>query len=164
MPKIVFVCTRNRFRSPLAAAMLHHELAIRRIPGVWSVESAGSWVHDLVPPTPEAFIEATKRGLDISDQISRGIEELDLDSVDLLLVMEQGQKESLLLDFPEIADRTFLLTELSGPAYSIPDPYVTKEPCDVIAQEIETLIKESVQIITALASKCDNKKRLFDLE
>ena len=153
MPKIAFVCTKNRFRSPLAAAMLHHELAIRRIPGIWSVESAGSWVHDLVPPTPEAFIEATKRGLDISDQISRGIEELDLDSIDLLLVMEQGQKESLLLDFPEIADRTFLLTELSGPAYSIPDPYITKEPGVEIAMEIEGLIKLNFEKIVRLANR-----------
>jgi len=130
---------------------------MRSVPGVWSVESAGSWVHDLVPPTPEAFVEATKRGLDISDQISRGIEELDLDSIDLLIVMEQGQKESILLDFPEIADRTFLLTELSGPAYSIPDPYVTKEPCDVIAQEIETLIKDNVEKIITLAKKSNRQ-------
>ena len=95
MPKIVFVCTRNRFRSPLAAAILKRELATRKIPGEWIVGSAGSWVQDLLPPTPEAFIEAAKRSLDLSSHISQGIEALDLDSVDLLLLMEMGQKESL---------------------------------------------------------------------
>ncbi len=137
---------------------------MRNIPGDWSIESAGSWVYDLVPPTPEAFIEAAKRGLDISHQISKGIEELDLDSIDLLLVMEQGQKESILLEFPKLTDRTFLLSELSGPAFSIPDPYVTKEPCNEIAQEIETLIQASLFTITALANKRHLDEQLTNSE
>ena len=152
MPKIVFLCTRNRFRSPLAAAMLKQELAARNLPGEWTVESAGSWVHDLIPATPEAFFEAEKRGLDISSHISLGIEALDLDSIDLLLVMEQGQKESISLDFPKLSEKTYLLSELSGPPFNIPDPYVTKEPPDVIAQEIETLIKENFEVIISLAN------------
>lgn len=156
MPKIAFVCTRNRFRSPLAAAILQRELADRNIPGEWVIESAGSWVHDLVSPTPEAIIEAAKRGLDISSHTAQGIETLDLDSIDLLLVMEQGQKESILLDFPQLTNRTFLLSEFSGPAFSIPDPYITKEPSDVIALEIETLIKGNFDKIIALASNSNH--------
>ena len=155
MPKIVFVCTRNRFRSPLAAAILKRELATRKIPGEWIVESAGSWVQDLLPPTPEAFIEAAKRSLDLSSHISQGIEALDLDSVDLLLVMEMGQKESILLDFPKLSGRIFLLSELSGLAFTIPDPYLTKESFSEIALEIETLIKENFEEIINIAYSND---------
>ena len=157
MPKIVFACTRNRFRSPLAAAILKRELATYKIPGEWIVESAGSWAQDLLPPTPEAFIEAAKRSLDLSSHISQGIEALDLDSVDLLLVMEMGQKESILLDFPKLSGRTFLLSELSGPAFTIPDPYLTKESFSEIAQEIETLIKADIEKITTLANRSNHK-------
>lgn len=153
MPKIAFVCTRNRFRSPLAAAIFQRELAARETPGEWSVISAGSWVDDLIPPTPEALKEATKRGLDISSHITQGIEALDLDSIDLFLVMEQGQKESIRIDFPKLRNRIFLLSELSGPAFSIPDPYVTKEPCNEIALEIETLIKDDFEKIINLANQ-----------
>jgi len=159
LPKVVFVCTRNRFRSPLAAAILKHELAMCELPGEWIVESAGSWVHDLIPPTPEAFIEAEKRGLDLSSHISVGIEELDLDSIDLLLVMEQGQKESILIDFPKLRDRIYLLSELLGPGFSIPDPYVTKEHSDVIAQEIETLIKDNFEEIISLAERINQSSQ-----
>lgn len=155
MPKIVFVCTRNRFRSPLAAAILKRELATRKIPGEWIVESAGSWVQDLLPPTPEAFIEAAKRSLDLSSHISQGIEAFDLDSVDLLLVMEIGQKESILLDFPKLSGRIFLLSELSGLAFTIPDPYLTKESFSEIALEIETLIKENFEEIINIAYSND---------
>lgn len=131
--------------------MLKQELAARNLPGEWTVESAGSWVHDLVPATSEAFFEAQRRGLDLSTHIAKGIEVLDLDSADLFLVMEQGQKESILIDFPKLRDRIYLLSELSGPGFSIPDPYVTKERSDVIAQEIETLIKENFEEILSLA-------------
>lgn len=155
MPKIVFVCTRNRFRSPLASAILKRELATRKIPGEWIVESAGSWVQDLLPPTPEAFIEAAKRSLDLSSHISQGIEAFDLDSVDLLLVMEIGQKESILLDFPKLSGRIFLLSELSGLAFTIPDPYLTKESFSEIALEIETLIKENFEEIINIAYSND---------
>ena len=133
--------------------MLRQELAMRKVPGEWTVESAGSWVHDLIPPTPEAFIEAAKRGLDISSHIALGIEEFDLDAIDLLLEMDQGQKESLLLDFPKLSDRTYMLSELSGLAFSIPDPYITNEPFDVIALEIETLIKDNFDKVTRLAAR-----------
>lgn len=155
MSQIVFICTKNQFRSPLAAAILNQELATRNVPGEWIVDSAGSWVADLAPATPEALIEAAKRGLDLSSHTAKGIETLDFDSIDLLLVMEQGQKESVLLEFPKLFDRTFLVSELSGPAYSIPDPYITKEPYDVIAQEIEVLIKDNFEKIVSIASRKD---------
>ena len=133
--------------------MFQSELSARKVDGQWTIESAGSWVHDLIPATSEAFFEAEKRGLDLSTHIAKGIEVLDLDSIDLFLVMEQGQKESILIDFPTLRDRIYLLSELSGPAFNIPDPYVTKESCDVIAQEIETLIKDNVEKIKFLANR-----------
>lgn len=151
MPRIVFVCTRNQFRSPLAAAIFKHELEIRDLPGEWEVESAGSWVADVAPATPEAFLEAGKRGLDLSTHTSLGIESFHREQVDLFLVMEQGQKESILLDYPKLRDRVYLLSEISGPAFSIPDPYVTGDSCSDIASEIEMLIKQNLEKIAALA-------------
>jgi len=151
MPRIVFVCTKNQFRSPLAAEILKRELATRSLPDEWIVESAGSWVHDLAPATPEALSEAKKRGLDLTAHTAQGIEAIQRDQVDLFLIMELGQKESILLDFPELKGRAFLLSELSGVGFSIPDPYLSKEPCSEIAAEIETLIKDNLEIIVQLA-------------
>lgn len=151
MPRIVFVCTKNQFRSPLAAAILNKELATRKIPGEWIVDSAGSWVADLAPATPEALIEAAKRGLDLDTHISKGIEGIHRENIDLFLVMEQGQKESILIDFPKLRNRTILLSELAGFYFSIPDPYVTGESFSEIASEIESLIQGNVDKIIYLA-------------
>lgn len=153
MPRIVFVCTRNQFRSPLAAAILRHELETHDLPGEWVVESAGSWVADVAPATPEAFLEAEKRGLDLSTHKSLGIESFHREQVDLFLVMEQGQKEAILLDFPKLKQKTYLLSELSGVSFSIPDPYISKEPYDEIALEIEALIKDNIEEIIRLANQ-----------
>lgn len=151
MPRIVFVCTRNQFRSPLAAAILRHELETHDLPGEWVVESAGSWVADVAPATPEAFLEAEKRGLDLSTHKSLGIESFHREQVNLFLVMEQGQKESILLDYPKLKERVYLLSEISGPAFSIPDPYVTGESFSEIASEIDGLIRDNLEKIVAMA-------------
>ncbi|HZK17624.1 MAG TPA: hypothetical protein VFC66_05235 [Anaerolineaceae bacterium] len=151
MPRIVIVCTKNQFRSPLAAAILRRELDSREMPGHWIVESAGSWVSQLAPATPEALAEATERGLNLSSHTAQGIEGIQRDHIDLLLVMEQGQKESILLDYPYLKGRTFLLSELTGVAFSIPDPYVTGESHAEIALEIESLILSNIEKIVALA-------------
>jgi protein-tyrosine-phosphatase len=121
------------------------------MPGEWIVESAGSWVANLAPATPEALIEAAKRGLDLSTHTSKGIEGIHREKIDLFLVMEEGQKESILLDYPKLRNKTYLLSELTGLSFSIPDPYVTRESYSEIALEIETLIQGNVEKIIALA-------------
>ena len=45
-----------------------------------------------------------------------------LTAFDLILVMEQGHKEALQVEFPAIAQRVFLLSEMVGGAYDVPDP------------------------------------------
>ena len=151
MPKIVFVCTKNQFRSPLAAAILRKELLANRYSPLWQVDSAGSWVKDIAPATPEAILEAQKRGLDLSDHLSKGIEEIPRSTIDALFVMETGQKESILLDYPKLKTRVFLLSELIGLKFSIPDPYETSESCGTIASEIEELIRPNLDKIISLA-------------
>ena len=151
MPRIVFICTKNQFRSPLAAAILQRELEAHDLPGEWVVDSAGSWVANLAPATTDALIEAAKRGLDLTAHTSKGIEGIHREKIDLFLVMEEGQKESILLEFPRLKDKTILLSELTGVSFSIPDPYVTGESCSEIAAEIEQLIKNNLERIVALA-------------
>ena len=151
MPKIVFVCTKNQFRSPLACAMLQTRLANRGYGDSWVVESVGSWVQYLAPPTPEAIREAEKRGLNIRNHRARGIEAIHREQVDLFLVMEAGQKESILIDYPNLKERMFLLSEMIGLSFSIPDPYVTGESHSEIASEIEEIIDSKFSKIVSLA-------------
>ena len=142
MPAILFVCTYNRFRSPLAAEIFRAKLRSTGLGSNWIVESAGSWVKQPAHPMPQAFIQAKALGLTLPDTLSREVTSLDLTRFDRIFVMETGQKEALQLEFPVLRERIFVLSELSqGPAVSIPDPFASNLSPGDVAAEIESYIQ-----------------------
>ncbi|HQN24656.1 MAG TPA: hypothetical protein PK123_07055 [Bacteroidales bacterium] len=148
MPFVLFVCTVNRFRSPLAEAFFKAKINASGSPQGWQIESAGTWVKESLPPTLEAIEEAKKRHLDISQHKSRLINPSLLHSAGIILTMESGQKEALILEFPENQSKIYHLTEVGGGIpYDIPDPYSTNESPAVIAQELEELIDTKFPLI-----------------
>ena len=42
---------------------------------------------------------------------------------DVVLCMTRSQREAMQLDFPDMADRFYLLSAMAGPAFDISDPY-----------------------------------------
>ncbi len=145
MPKILFVCTANRFRSILAEEFFNRELRTNGNASDWEVTSAGTWVTIPMAPTKEAYVEAQKRGLFLGQRLSKSIESLQVSSFDLIVVMEKGHKEALMTEFPKLKEKIFLLSELGGNiGYSIPDPYISGESTISIAAEIEEKIKENL--------------------
>ena len=152
MPKILFVCTANRFRSILAEEFFNHELRTNGNASDWEVTSAGTWVTIPMAPTKEAYVEAQKRGLFLGQRLSKSIESLQVSSFDLIVVMEKGHKEALMTEFPKLKEKIFLLSELGGNiGYSIPDPYISGESTISIAAEIEEKIKENLMRYVGLA-------------
>lgn len=151
MPRLVFICTKNQSRSVLAETFFNRLLRERGLGDGWQVESAGSWVDESAPATAEAIAEAEKRGCSLDGHISRDISEISLEDIDLMLVMEKGQKEAILLEYPQLKGKVKLLSEMSGTAYTIPDPYLTNEPYAAVALEIEDLINTNFERIVQFA-------------
>ena len=151
MPRLVFICTKNQSRSVLAETFFYQLLEKRGLSDGWQVESAGSWVDESAPATPEAIAEAEKRGCTLEGHFSRDISEISLEGIDLMLVMEKGQKEAILLEYPHLKGKVQLLSEMSGSAYTIPDPYLTNEPYGAVASEIEELINTNFEKIIKFA-------------
>ena len=141
MPSILFVCTGNQFRSPVAAAYFKKILNRQGNDHGWNVDSAGSWTIDQQPPVIEATSAALRLGLDIHDRYTKLIDEYLLLDQDLILVMERGHKEAICIEFPAVRERVFLMTEMvDGFPGDIPDPLsspgqayrLLKEMCDLI--------------------------------
>jgi protein-tyrosine phosphatase len=153
MPSILFVCTANRFRSPLAAAIFQRSLEERGIAESWQVGSAGTWTIPGKPVIPAASVAARKLGLDLSTHRSAEVSGSLLSKYDLILVMQAGQKEALLTEFPTSSESIHLLSEVvEERSYDIPDER-SIEGAVQIAYELDGLIRIGLDQICDLAKQ-----------
>lgn len=123
MPSVLFVCTANVCRSPMAAALFSDLVAKSGLADSWHVGSAGTQVFDGFPASRLTQSVLQERGLGASDHRAHQLTADLLQAYDLVLVMEQGHRESLCMEFPEFADRVHLITELDGADFGIREPF-----------------------------------------
>ena len=151
MPSIVFVCTANRFRSPIAAIAFARLVVQRGDDHHITISSAGTWTVSGLPATPDAIKQAQKYDLNLSFHKSRPISQEILSEADLVLVMDANHKEGITHEFPSAAGKVLLLSEaVNGMVYDIPDPYSTDESPSVIAKEIVEMIDRGYDKILKL--------------
>ena len=155
MPSILFVCTANRFRSPIAAALFARRAQLEYPDEDWRVESAGTWAEPGLTVIPSAKWVADHLGLDLEAHKAIRIERELLAGYDLVLVMENNHQEALRVEFPELKDRVFLLAKVAaGLAYDVPDPGVVQGDTFLdIARELSNLIDKGFEEICLLARR-----------
>jgi len=154
MPSILFVCTANICRSPIAMGLLQQMLQDRQVEGEWNVESAGTWGLD--GDTAAAGSQAVMDGLgiDISQHRARSVDYDLLASFDLILTMENGHKEALCMEFPEFSKRIYLLSEMAGEKNDIKDPYGgAYSGYEQAAEDIQAYLENGLDKIILLASQ-----------
>lgn len=122
MPRILFVCTANICRSPMAAGIFSKIIEDQGESEQWNVESAGTWGLDSEPASIGSQTVMNEMGIDISNHRSRRVDYDLLESFDLILTMESGHKEALRVEFPELSDRVFILSEMINVEEDITDP------------------------------------------
>lgn len=108
------------------------------------VTSAGTWTVEDHPPSLLAVEVMTERGVDISSHRSHRLTQKDMEDADLVVVMTQGHKEILTLEFPQAKEKIYLLAELAGKSHDIEDPYGSDslELYQQCADQIEELLRE----------------------
>jgi protein arginine phosphatase len=154
MPTIVFVCTANICRSPVAEALFRDWLRRRPETGEWRVSSAGTWADDGLPASAYSVDVLAGLGLDLSPHRSRRVERELLAAADLVLCMTRSQREALQVEFPDLAGRIQLLTAMAGPPYDVADPYGGPRQGYVqMAAEIKHLLDIGGERILALAGQ-----------
>lgn len=122
MARILVICTANICRSPVAAALLRDRLRQRGLSD-WTVGSAGTWAMAARPASRYSVEVMSRHGYNIADHRATMIDESLLRGADLALTMEDGHAEALRAEFPAQAHKVFMLTEMIGRNYNIPDPY-----------------------------------------
>ena len=153
MPSVLFVCSANRFRSPLAEAVFKQCLQEAGCQEGWELTSAGTWIEPGLPAFPTALKAAKGMGLDLSSHRTKPVTAELLLSMDLVIVMAAGQAEAIRLEFPAAAGKTCLLSEMATAlAYDIPDPFDPMvDSHQALAEEICNLVKNGYNKIVAKA-------------
>ena len=120
---VIFVCTGNVCRSPMAAGLFYDKLLREKAEGSVRVRSAGTWALEGQSASAYALQVMAERDLDIGVHHGRNLTQADVDEADLILVMTLRHKEVIAQDFQRSDGKVFLLSALAGPPYDIQDPY-----------------------------------------
>jgi protein arginine phosphatase len=160
MPSILFVCTANRFRSPLAAAILKQNLEEMGMSDSWEIASAGTWAETGQPALSNIDEAAQHFGIDLSAHRSRRVDEPLLSHYDLILVMQASQREALLSEFPWLEDHIYLLSHVAERrSYDIPDVPGSAYGVLEVIRELQSLIRRGTESICVLATYLYNTRQ-----
>lgn len=123
-PMILFVCTGNTCRSPMAEYYGRYLAEQKNLPFIF--KSCGS-VSKGHPISINSAIVLQKDGIDAKQHVSSLVNRELVEGSFLILTMAKAHRDRVLRDFPEAVNKTFLLSEFCGedfcrPSCEIADP------------------------------------------
>jgi len=149
---VLFVCTANICRSPMAEGILKHLVSTNELKGKLKVESAGVAAIDGEEASLLAQEVSRAAGIDITRHRSQPVTKKLLKNFDLVLTMTLLHQHEIERLYPGCAGKTFRLREYGrkGQLYShleIDDPYGgSKEIYEIcfltLRREIERILPE----------------------
>ena len=142
MKTILFVCTANMCRSPMAEGLLQAKLKREKRDGELRAESAGVWTDDGNRATDLAIQVMAGRDIDMSGHRSRVVTEDMVRDAALILTMTRSHAEAIRAEFPTYRAKVYLLSEMVGDAWDVEDPVGgTLQQYEMTAQDIENVIE-----------------------
>jgi glycine hydroxymethyltransferase len=136
---VLFVCTGNICRSPMALGLFRRLLGNRK-----DIEADAAGVHAVrgQPASVHAIEVCGKRGVDISSFRSQPLTATLVDRATHIFAMTGAHLETIHLLFPPSAEKTFLLREFEEPGATLwrdlPDPIgMGREIYEECAESIE---------------------------
>lgn len=121
-PTIVVVCSANITRSPFFAGYLEKLVRQRPIPGLSDLEiiSAGTRTNEGTPANPVIRHLAQLNGFSLSQHRSQAFKRKLARKADLVLTMENSQKDDLLKRYPRLEGCVFNVLNFGRPETGLP--------------------------------------------
>ena len=159
MHSILFVCTANMCRSPMAEVLFEEIVRNEGEAEEWWIDSAGVSAFDGEQATNNTRLVAAERELDLSAHRSKLTSRAVVEPFSLVLVMEERHRLMLREAFPDLSDRIYLLTEMIGRTEDVHDPIGTDiANYRAMAEEVNTALTEGLNRIRELSTGGDEKK------
>lgn len=147
MKTILFVCTGNTCRSPMAACLMNRLLKERGITD-WQAVSAGTAAYDGQPASQGALRAMERRGLSLATHISRTVTGELLDRADYLVCISRRHLELLANAFERLPPSLAIQP-------GVPDPFGGSDrEYEACAITLKTLLPA---LLTALLQYGENQ-------
>ena len=109
--QLLFVCTGNLCRSPMAEYLLRHHLGPQTD---WQIHSAGLAAGNGQAASAEAVEVLGERNIDLTPHRSRSLTHDMVDAAGLIVVMTRAQALDIKRRFPEAVNRVRLLASFKS--------------------------------------------------
>ena len=142
MQRILFVCTGNTCRSPMAEAILKN----KNIDGI-EVKSAGIFAANGLEASHQAQRVLADNNIPHQHQSSL-LTKAEVDWADLILTMTSSHKLTILQQYPDAEVKLFTLKEFTGEAFNhdVVDPFGGNVSIyQKTYQELEILIDKAIK-------------------
>ena len=147
MKKVLFICTGNICRSPMAEGLLR-KMADDRL----EVVSAGLGAGRGQPPSAHAVAVLQKEGVDISDIRSQPVTAELLRNADYIFTMTRDHLDMLLLLYPEMATKARLVRfadEAKGGRADVTDPIGgTRDTYERCKEDIKRALPDVLKLVS----------------
>jgi protein-tyrosine-phosphatase len=149
LKKILFVCSGNTCRSPLAEGIARKIFPDRSATSV-VVSSAGSSALEGVPASAHAVEVAARQDIDLTTHQSRLLSRDVIKAADLIVTMGEKHRSTVGVIEPKALDYTVLLTEFCDEREDVPDPIGGG------IEEYESAFELIRRCVEALAARLDD--------